>query len=1174
MPRIARPRTPGADAQKESAMLRVTNSFGWAALLAGVTALGLAGAAGAQDAQGEIEEIIVTGSYIKQTPEDATLPVDVINSEELFNQGSPSVVELVRRLGVSSGVDGETNQFASNGLNGVASINLRGLGPGRTLVLLNGRRNVWSGTPITEQAQLFVDINQLPAIAFQRVEILKDGAAATYGSDAVGGVTNFITRSDFEGFEVSSAYKNIQGSDGDFDIGAIAGRAFGNSNLVVSGGWSRRSEMSVQERDWALQPFGTGGNRLNYTGIPNPGSFYPLDTDAGADGLFGTADDENAIPELIPGTARIPVFGIGAIRDPRCEDFVGEINDVPLGGNAGDGDAPDVPYAHADRKNCTYSYLYFDNLAEKEERWQIMAEFTSELSADHSFNAEFLIADTDVPEWKTSPSYPPQTLADLNPLTGRLIPSYHPGLEAFVEANGYAQFAGFRDADGVGGPDTVGDCVTADDPHGHQCDTLLFFGRPKGVRGPQNDGSRTHAMWRVAFGFEGALTENIEYTTSFLWSESESENQTNDTIVERWNLAFRGLGGERCNRDPMQPGGLTPGENDCLWYNPFSNSIKYPQAPRFDPDQIDENPDFDEAVAYHGDDASLVENTDELYDWMEDTLGIQYESELAVFDAVISGDTMLTSPSGDSVKFAVGFQWRKETWRRMPYAINDLSQNPCVTEAENARFRATVAGGEPGYGEVGAPLCDFGTSELDPDNAYLQGLFSPLLTDVTDAETAATAAQAALDALDDTATATAMMMAMDALDDAVDVRDAAREALNDLRTMVEGDDYEGSGVFPFLAGTTPFEDDQDIFALFGELFVPFTDNVEGQFSVRYEDYGGDVGDTIDPKVALRWQVTDTLALRGSLSTTFRGPGLNQLSGRATTLAFVQYFPIFTFKAVDVEGNPDLEPESATTLNLGAILDLGDLYASIDFWSFNFEDTIVREDFNSLIVAAFQCGPLLPGVTQCGEFKEEGGALNSRFDLAGGSNQAGNIQRIRTSVVNGPDIETSGIDFALRYGFDAGPGRAELSATGTWTLNYDVSAYQTRFQEATIPTYDGLGKLNESVAFLRPVIELKATIGARYEMESHLLNLVANYTSDYKDRGGTRDVEAQTTVDFHYNMDIGGALNIAALESSSFWVSAYNITDQDPPFARNDLNYDPFTHSAFGRIIKFGVRYAF
>ncbi|MBO6694773.1 MAG: TonB-dependent receptor plug domain-containing protein, partial [Henriciella sp.] len=122
------------------------------------------------------QTVVVTGSAIVGTPEDAALPVDVITAGDLRLEGNPSLTELVQQLGVSSGVDGQSNQFASNGLEGTANVNLRGLGPGRTLVLLNGRRQVFSPRAIGEQAQLFVDTNSLPRAAVGRVEVLKDGA--------------------------------------------------------------------------------------------------------------------------------------------------------------------------------------------------------------------------------------------------------------------------------------------------------------------------------------------------------------------------------------------------------------------------------------------------------------------------------------------------------------------------------------------------------------------------------------------------------------------------------------------------------------------------------------------------------------------------------------------------------------------------------------------------------------------------------------------------------------------------------------------------------------------------------------------------------------------------------------------------------------------------------------
>ena len=134
------------------------------------------------------EKVTVTGSAIAGTPEDAALPVDVLTAGDLKLEGSPTITELIRNLGVSSGVDGQTNQFASNGLEGTSNINLRGLGPARTLVLINGRRQTVHPYAIGEQAQLFVDTNMIPSAAVGRIEVLKDGAAAIYGSDAIAGV--------------------------------------------------------------------------------------------------------------------------------------------------------------------------------------------------------------------------------------------------------------------------------------------------------------------------------------------------------------------------------------------------------------------------------------------------------------------------------------------------------------------------------------------------------------------------------------------------------------------------------------------------------------------------------------------------------------------------------------------------------------------------------------------------------------------------------------------------------------------------------------------------------------------------------------------------------------------------------------------------------------------------
>ena len=142
----------------------------------------------------ELEEVVVTGSYIKGTPEDAPLPVTTLQREDLALEGSPTAIDLIKSLSFSQGADGETDQFQAGAGADRATVNIRGLGPSRSLVLVNGRRTTWSPFAIGAQAQLLVDVNMMPSIAVQRIEMLRDGAAATYGADAIAGVMNFVTR--------------------------------------------------------------------------------------------------------------------------------------------------------------------------------------------------------------------------------------------------------------------------------------------------------------------------------------------------------------------------------------------------------------------------------------------------------------------------------------------------------------------------------------------------------------------------------------------------------------------------------------------------------------------------------------------------------------------------------------------------------------------------------------------------------------------------------------------------------------------------------------------------------------------------------------------------------------------------------------------------------------------
>mgnify|MGYP001600905011 FL=1 len=228
-------------------------------------------------APASVSEVVVTGSFIRGTPEDAALPVDVIGADELQKQGSPSPIELIKSLTVSNGVLGDTNQFdaRAQGAEGSATINLRGLGPARTLVLWNGHRLV--NAPTLNGAS--PDINVLPFAAVGRIEVLKDGAAATYGSDALAGVVNFITRKNTDGLEVTGSYKYIDGASGDWDAQAVWGKTYDRFSVLLTGAYQHKSQLSVRERNFT-QPGYFTSPETGFSSGNSVTAFLPLTTGA------------------------------------------------------------------------------------------------------------------------------------------------------------------------------------------------------------------------------------------------------------------------------------------------------------------------------------------------------------------------------------------------------------------------------------------------------------------------------------------------------------------------------------------------------------------------------------------------------------------------------------------------------------------------------------------------------------------------------------------------------------------------------------------------------------------------------------------------------------------------------------------------------------------------------
>ena len=195
----------------------------------------------------ELEAITVTGSRIKSEALLTPAPVVVMSRDEIKVRGLASIGDVLQTLTVQSNA---INTQANNGGDGSTRISLRGLGAHRTLVLLNGRRFVPGGTG----ANSSVDLNAIPASAVERVEVLKDGASAVYGSDAVGGVVNVITRAETEGLEFE-VYRGVSGKgDGEtLDVSVTAGLKSDKGSVLFSAGYHNQRPVWTGDRPFSTE---------------------------------------------------------------------------------------------------------------------------------------------------------------------------------------------------------------------------------------------------------------------------------------------------------------------------------------------------------------------------------------------------------------------------------------------------------------------------------------------------------------------------------------------------------------------------------------------------------------------------------------------------------------------------------------------------------------------------------------------------------------------------------------------------------------------------------------------------------------------------------------------------------------------------------------------------------
>ena len=569
-----------------------------------------------------LEGVVVTGTAFAESPVELPYSVTVAGRRTLAEQGSPQAFDLFRNVTASHGILGARQGWYSTRPPGlvsetVATVNLRGLGASRTLALLNGRRQVY--IPIRLRGGRFVDVNAFPSIALDRVEVVKEGASAVYGSDAVAGVVNFLTRGDFEGFEVSGSHEYFANA-GETNAGAIWGSQLGeNAHAVVSAEVFLTQELTPEEVGWALSDFTPGGGGWSYTG--NPGAF-----------LFPRLSGNETKDEFVSALTDAHYGGWGGVFvDPNCRDFGGFLEEA---------------------ETCRFRYDPYDNVSDASRQIRAFAELNGSFGEGNNYHLEGLWAEASTPNWVTTPSYPP-----ISPYNGsQLIAPEHPGRQAFCRQHGPS--AGFS---------TPESCLEND---------WYFFGRMVGNAGSHRELRRDSRTQRIAGSlersFEGFGGREMAFDLAASFSRSAGNANLPGEYLYRKFLAFRGFGGPNCGVgvvvDRSSPAGMAlgptagkaAGQGDCMYYNPFSNAHANATQPgaRF---RDQPNPDY----------VAGLENRPELIDWINDEVNLDNDANLFAFDAMLKGAIT------EETNLAVGYQFRRVDVAAVPNRAGDLALTPC-----------------------------------------------------------------------------------------------------------------------------------------------------------------------------------------------------------------------------------------------------------------------------------------------------------------------------------------------------------------------------------------------------------------------------------------------------------------------------------------------------------------
>jgi iron complex outermembrane receptor protein len=306
----------------------------------------------------QFEEVVVTGSHIQRKDLVSPAPLTIVTREEILASGKVLVADFIQALPVQAN---SMNANYNNGGDGAIRASLRGLGEWRTLVLVNGRRFVAGGTGANDS----VDLGSIPSAAVERIEILKDGASPIYGSEAIGGVINVITRKNWVGTEVTAyAGTSAHGDGTTYAFSLTTGRASEAGSLLLSVGYGVQQPVWAGNRDWSRYAWNydaTGEN--SPLGVVGP---YAVGSGSTPAGRAWTVDNPGQTVPNPTGDSRIDLYNQLVTQNPTATSFTPDAA-APLGWRPWRGGA--LPQYGGDQ----YNYQPDNYLVTPSQRFSIFA---------------------------------------------------------------------------------------------------------------------------------------------------------------------------------------------------------------------------------------------------------------------------------------------------------------------------------------------------------------------------------------------------------------------------------------------------------------------------------------------------------------------------------------------------------------------------------------------------------------------------------------------------------------------------------------------------------------------------------------------------------------------------------------------------------------------------------